>query len=76
MRIDERIVIQMPKSILETGVRRRKTWARHAAIRALWNLRRSILEKTGEDIIGMFTMQDCIELNIHADIQTINEKDK
>jgi len=71
MRIDLRIPLMMPKSIRHASSRSKKAWEKRAIIWEFFKLRRKLINDTGEDIFGVYHMDDSIELNIHADFETI-----
>lgn len=71
MKIDERIVIPVPKSVLSQGVRAKNMWVRHKLMRFVFDIRNRIMKETGEDIFGVFAMTDCIEINFKGELETI-----
>lgn len=64
MDINERIVINIPKNILNATPTKKSTWLRHAILRNIWDLRNRIIVDAGVDIFGLYQMTDCIELNL------------
>jgi hypothetical protein len=70
MRIDERIVIQIPKHVQEATRTKRNTWIRHSILRAVWDIRNRLILDSHEDIFGLFRMTDCIEINIRGELET------
>ena len=69
MKIDERIVIQIPKNIREATPTKRSTWVRHAILRTVWGIRNKIILDSAVDIFGVFTMTDCIEVNFRGELE-------
>lgn len=69
MKIDERIVIQIPKNIREATPTKRSTWVRHAILRSIWDIRNRIILDDAADIFGVFTMTDCIEVNLRGELE-------
>lgn len=76
MRIDERIVLNIPPGIMKDSLRRRRTWARHAIWRAIWGLRRRIIKEQLEDFLNVFEMSDCVEISIRGELETLKIRDK
>lgn len=76
MKIDRRIVVNKPKSTRASSPRRQNLWTKRAVLRSVWDIRKRILEESGEDIFGLFVMDDCIEINIKGELETIREEDK
>lgn len=75
MEIDERIVIQMPRTVaVRANSRGKKLWAKRACMRAVWDARWRILKETGEDIFNVFVMTDCVEVTIRGELETIKTK--
>ena len=70
MKIDERIVINIPKNIREATPTKRSTWIRHAILRTLWGIRTRFMLDEGVDIFGVYKMTDCIEVNLHGELET------
>lgn len=70
MKIDERIVIPIPKNIREGSRTKRSTWVRHAILRAIWNARNRFMLDRGVDIFGVYKMTDCIEVNFRGELET------
>lgn len=64
MQIDERIVLQMPKSATKKSLRGRKSWLKRAAMRAAWEVRNKVLAETGKDVFNVSLMDDCAEVRI------------
>ncbi len=64
MKINERIVVKIPKSIQKATPTKRSTWIRHAILRAFWDVRNRIILEEGEDIFNIYKMSDCIEVNL------------
>ena len=72
MKIDERIVLKIPKSALDTSPRQRTTWIRRMVARAIMDARARILEETQEDIFNVFVMTDCVEISIKGELDTMH----
>ena len=75
MRLDERIVINIPKSVQGSTTRTRNAWVRRAVLRALWEVRNRRLVE-GYDILNVFTMTDCVEVNIKGDLEAMPISDE
>lgn len=75
MKIDERIVIQMPPSMKKKNLRGRRYWTRRAAMRAAWAARNKILKETGRDIFNVFLMDDCAEITIKGDFDAMEAEE-
>ena len=75
MKISRRIVINRPKNYPQKSGRVKAAWERRAILHEVWKLRRDIIRETGEDIFGVFTMPDCIEVNINGDLETFRVKE-
>ena len=71
MKIDERIVIPVPKSLIPKGRRAKTMWVKHTLMRFIYDTRNRIMNETGEDIFGVFAMTDCIEINFKGELETI-----
>ena len=69
MKIDERIVIKIPKNIQEATATKRSTWFRHAVLRSIWDIRNRHILNDAVDIFGIFKMTDCIEVNLRGDLE-------
>lgn len=70
MKIDERIVLQIPKSAFEKSNLQRTVWVRRLISRAIMDARAKILEETQEDIFNVFVMTDCVEITIKGELET------
>jgi len=75
MEIRERIVIRIPTFIRGSTTRKRNTWIRHAILRGIWEVRNKYLIE-GVDIFNVFTMTDCIEVNLRGDIEAMPISDE
>lgn len=69
MLVDERMVIQIPKSIVLKSNRQKSIWIRKLITRAIMEARARILDKTECDIFNVFVMTDCVEISIKGDIE-------
>lgn len=69
MQIDERFVVPIPKTVQNGTVRRRNAWIRKAVLRSLWDARVKKMVEDGVDIFGVFTMTDCVEVNLKGDLE-------
>lgn len=71
MKLDERIIVQVPKSLIPKGRRAKTMWVKHTLMKAILDYRNRIMRETGEDIFGVFAMTDCLEINIRGELETI-----
>lgn len=69
MKIDERIVIKMPKYIARGTNHKKAVWANAACRRAMWAARNRIIDGCGLDIFNVFIMTDCIEVTVRGDLE-------
>ena len=69
MKVDERIVIKMPKYISKGTNHRKAVWANAACRRALWVARNRIIDEQGLDIFNVFIMTDCIEVTVRGELE-------
>ena len=76
MKVSERRVIPKGKRIQDGRAKTVCIWTRRQAMRAIWDIRCSILKETGEDIFGLFEMTDCIEVSINGDLETVVQPKK
>lgn len=72
MQIDERIVLQMPRSATKKSPRGRKTWLRKAAMRAAWDARNKVLAETGKDIFNVSMSDDCVSVCIKGFLEAMD----
>lgn len=72
MLIDERIVIEIPKSVHNRSRRQMTVWVKRLVSRAVMKARAEILERTNEDIFNVFLMTDCVEISIKGDLETLH----
>lgn len=70
MKIDERIVIKIPRNIREASQTKRSTWVRHSILRSIWQVRNRFMLDHGVDIFGVYKMTDCIEVNFRGELET------
>ena len=75
MRLDERIVIRIPPSVRDATPRKRSTWIRHAILRGIWDVRNKYLVE-GVDIFNVFTMTDCVEVNLNGEVEAMPISDE
>ena len=70
-KIDETIVIQRPKTIIEGPVRGYGVWTRKAVLRAIWDIRMRLIKEKQIDIFQVYEMTDCIEVHIEGEFVTL-----
>lgn len=70
MNVDERIVVQIPKTVDKKSSRQKVVWLRKLVARAIMEAREKILKETQEDIFNVFVMTDCVEISIKGDVET------
>ena len=68
-KIDERFVLNIPRSVQAGTVRRRNGWSRKNILKSLWKLRAKIIAEDGVDIFGVFNMTDCVEVNFKGELE-------
>lgn len=76
MWVDRRIVVNQPKSVRAWSPRKRKAWIRKAVLRSLWEVRKGILEESGEDIFGVSVRDDHIIINFRGDLESFRADGK
>lgn len=70
MQVDERIVVQIPKTVNMKSRRQKIVWLRKLVARSIMAAREKILKETQEDIFNVFVMTDCVEITIKGDVET------
>ena len=75
MEIRERVVIRIPPFVLGSTTRKRNIWIRPAILRAVWEVRNKYLVE-GFDIFNVFTMTDCIEVNLRGELEAMPISDE
>lgn len=56
--------------MMSATTRKRNTWARRSILRAIWEVRNKHLLE-GVDIFNVFTMTDCIEVNLKGSVEAM-----
>ena len=67
MQINEHIVINKPKSVMNGPSHGETAWVRRAFLRSIWEMRKRVMEEQGVDIFQLYEMSDCIEVHIEGD---------
>ncbi len=70
MLVDERIVVQVPKTVDKKSSRQKVVWMRKLVARSIMAAREKILKETQEDIFNVFVMTDCVEITIKGELET------
>ena len=70
-KIDEKIVIQRPQSVIDGPTRGYGVWTRKAILRAIWEMRMRLIKEKQIDIFQVYEMTDCIEVHIEGEFVTM-----
>ncbi len=74
MYLDEHILIQKPPTVQNKNLRFQGRWIHKAVLKAVWELRRRVMDEEGVDIFNVRERDGYIELAIRGELDAMDVK--